>query len=253
MSENNEYAPTGTEPPDPTRSAMPTASTNRRALLKAAGGAVAAAALAGCAQVISGGSGDENPADGANSADSLSDEPLDAMLLTFRQGAAGVLGVQAQRGAELAVQRICDAGGIDGKRKVNLTVKDVAENALSKYRASIDQGVDVTVGPISSGTYESLASEVVHVSTDGSFRAFSVSTGSVKPQLVLDQIADTAENPGISERDVVEEVMLGQARLKEMMEPIEVGNLFAFAFSEHGTLLNGADLLWDGGYTHTCM
>jgi len=96
------------------------------------------------------------------------------------------------------------------------------------------------------GLTNSIAAE-----TDGRFRAFSVSTGYVKTPLVLNQIADTAEERGISERAVVEDVMLGQARLTEMMEPIEVANLFVFALSHHSQVLNGADLLWDGGYTHT--
>ena len=96
------------------------------------------------------------------------------------------------------------------------------------------------------GLTNSIAAE-----TDGSFRAFSVSTGYVKTPLVLNQVADTARERGITEREVVEDVMLGQARLKEMMEPVEVGNLFVFALSHHSQVLNGADLLWDGGYTHT--
>lgn len=96
------------------------------------------------------------------------------------------------------------------------------------------------------GLTQSIAAE-----SDGDFRAFSVSTGYVKTQLVLDQIADTAESRGISEQEVVEDVMLGQARLKEMMEPVEVGNLFALGFSKHARHLNGGDLLWDGGYVHT--
>ena len=96
------------------------------------------------------------------------------------------------------------------------------------------------------GLTNSIAAE-----TDGEFRAFSVSTGYVKTPLVLNQIADTAESRGISEREVVENVMLGQARIKEMMEPVEVGNLFAFGLSKHSRLLNGADLLWDGGYVET--
>lgn len=96
------------------------------------------------------------------------------------------------------------------------------------------------------GLTNSIAAE-----TDGRFRAFSVSTGYVKTPLVLNQIADTAEERGITERAVVEDVMLGQARLKDMMEPIEVANLFVFALSHHSQVLNGADLLWDGGYTHT--
>lgn len=56
---------------------------------------------------------------------------------------------------------------------------------------------------------------------------------------------------GISEREVVEDVMLGQARTKELMAPAEVANPFAFGFSSHVKHLNGADLLRDGGYTHT--
>lgn len=96
------------------------------------------------------------------------------------------------------------------------------------------------------GLTQSIAAE-----GDDEFRSFSVSTGYVKTPLVLDQIADTAEARGITEREVVENVMLGQARLKEMMEPVEVGNLFAFGFSKHSRLLNGDDLLWDGGYVRT--
>ena len=86
---------------------------------------------------------------------------------------------------------------------------------------------------------------------EGTLRGFSVSAGYVLTPLMMNQIEDTAEERGISEREVVEDVMLGQARTKEMMTPAEVANLFTFGFSKHGTHLNGADLLWDGGYTHT--
>ncbi|MDR9380620.1 MAG: D-beta-hydroxybutyrate dehydrogenase, partial [Natronomonas sp.] len=54
-----------------------------------------------------------------------------------------------------------------------------------------------------------------------------------------------------TEREVVENVMLGQARTTELMTPVEVSNLFVFGFSRHGKHLNGGDLLWDGGYTLT--
>lgn len=85
----------------------------------------------------------------------------------------------------------------------------------------------------------------------GDLRSFSISTGYVKTPLVLNQIEDTARERGITEREVVEDVMLGQARDNEMMEPIEVGNLFAFGLSKHARHLNGGDLLWDGGYVKT--
>lgn len=85
----------------------------------------------------------------------------------------------------------------------------------------------------------------------GSLRGFSVSVGYVLTPLMVDQIEDTAEERGISEREVIEDVMLGQARTKEMMTPAEVANLFVFGFSSHARHLNGGDLLWDGGYTTT--
>ncbi|MFC7124803.1 SDR family oxidoreductase [Halovenus rubra] len=86
---------------------------------------------------------------------------------------------------------------------------------------------------------------------EGTLRGFSVSVGYVLTPLMVGQIQETAEERGISEQEVVEDVMLGQARTKEMMTPAEVANLFVFGFSGHGSHLNGADLLWDGGYTTT--
>jgi 3-hydroxybutyrate dehydrogenase len=86
---------------------------------------------------------------------------------------------------------------------------------------------------------------------DGDLRGFSVSVGYVLTPLMADQINDTAQELGISKQEVVTDRFLGQARLKELMTPAEVANLFIFAFSSHGRHLNGADMLWDGGYTGT--
>ena len=96
------------------------------------------------------------------------------------------------------------------------------------------------------GLTQSIAAE-----GDGDVRSFSFSTAYVKTPLVTDQIADTAEERGISEQEVVEDVMLGEARVKEMMDPIEVANVFTMGFSEHASHLDGGDLLFDGGYTLT--
>ncbi|WP_435155483.1 SDR family oxidoreductase [Haladaptatus sp. DFWS20] len=96
------------------------------------------------------------------------------------------------------------------------------------------------------GLTQSIAAE-----GDGSLRSFSVSTGYVKTPLVTNQIPDTADQRGISVDEVVEDVMLGQARSKEMMEPVDVANLFVFGFSKHAKHLNGGDLLFDGGMTLT--
>jgi 3-hydroxybutyrate dehydrogenase len=86
---------------------------------------------------------------------------------------------------------------------------------------------------------------------EGTLRGFSVSVGYVLTPLMVNQIEDTAAERGLSQQEVIEDVMLGQARTKEMMTPAEVANLFTFGFSRHGNHLNGADLLWDGGYTNT--
>ena len=86
---------------------------------------------------------------------------------------------------------------------------------------------------------------------EGTLRSFSISAGYVLTPLMADQIADTAAERGITEDEVVEDVMLGQARTKELMMPVEVGNLFVFGFSSHARHLNGGDLLFDGGYTKT--
>jgi len=49
----------------------------------------------------------------------------------------------------------------------------------------------------------------------------------------------------------VRDVMLGKSRIKEMMDPIEVANLFLFGFSRHARFLIGGDLLFDGGVVLT--
>lgn len=86
---------------------------------------------------------------------------------------------------------------------------------------------------------------------NGQVRAFSVSTGYVATPLVTDQIPDTADQRGITEREVVEDVMLGQARTTKMLTPVEVANLFVFGFSGHARHLNGGDLLFDAGMSTT--
>ena len=82
---------------------------------------------------------------------------------------------------------------------------------------------------------------------DGKIRSFTVSTGFVKTPLALNQIPAQAEQRGISQEEVVRDVMMGKSRIKEMMTPIEVANLFIFGFSRFSKHLIGGDLLYDGG------
>ncbi|WP_101295322.1 SDR family oxidoreductase [Halegenticoccus soli] len=85
----------------------------------------------------------------------------------------------------------------------------------------------------------------------GKIRAFTVSTSYVSTPLVTNQIPDTARERGITEEEVIEDVMLGGSRVKEMMKPVEVANLFVFGFSKHAKHLDGGDLLFDGGHVPT--
>jgi 3-hydroxybutyrate dehydrogenase len=96
------------------------------------------------------------------------------------------------------------------------------------------------------GLTQSIAAE-----GDGDVRAFSVSTEYVKTPLVTGQIPDTAEQRDLSPQEVVSDVMLSESRSKEMMDPVEVANLFTFGLSKHARHLNGGDLRWDGGMTLT--
>ena len=86
---------------------------------------------------------------------------------------------------------------------------------------------------------------------EGKIRSFTVSTGFVKTALTLNQIPAQAQQRGITPEEVVQEVMLGQSRVKDMMAPIDVGNLFVFGFSRFAKYLIGGDLLFDGGVVKT--
>ena len=119
-------------------------------------------------------------------------------------------------------------------------------SSVHGHYATQDKAAYITAKHALHGLTRSIAAEGA-----GSLRGFSVSVGYVLTPLMVNQIADTAAERGIDERAVVEDVMLGQARTKEMMTPAEVANLFVFGFSRHAKHLNGGDLLFDGGYTHT--
>jgi len=119
-------------------------------------------------------------------------------------------------------------------------------SSVHGHYATKDKAAYITAKHGLSGLTRSISAE-----GNGTLRGFSVSVGYVLTPLMAEQIADTAEERGISKREVVEDVMLGQARTKEMMTPAEVANLFVFGFSSHANHLNGGDLLFDGGYTHT--
>lgn len=94
-------------------------------------------------------------------------------------------------------------------------------------------------------------SQSISAEGQGKIRSFSVSTGFVKTGLALNQIPAQAKQRGITPEEVVRDVMMGTSRIKEMMEPIEVANLFLFGFSRFSKYLIGGDLLFDGGMVLT--
>ncbi len=94
-------------------------------------------------------------------------------------------------------------------------------------------------------------SQSISAEGGGKIRSFTVSTGFVKTPLALKQIPFQAEQRGISPEQVVTDIMMGKSRVKEMMNPIEVANLFMFGFSKYASYLVGGDLLFDGGMVLT--
>ncbi len=96
------------------------------------------------------------------------------------------------------------------------------------------------------GLTQSIAAE-----GEGKVRAFTVSTAYVKTALVAKQLPDTADRRDMTVDEVVENVMLERTRVKEMMEPYEVANLFVMGCSQHSKHLNGGDMTHEGGMSLT--
>jgi 3-hydroxybutyrate dehydrogenase len=96
------------------------------------------------------------------------------------------------------------------------------------------------------GLAQSIAAE-----GEGKIRGFTVSVGFVKTPLAMNQIPEQAKQRGITPEEVVRDVMMGRSLIKEIMTPIEVGNLFVIGFSFLGKYLIGGDLLFDGGMVKT--
>ncbi|MBW1673187.1 MAG: SDR family oxidoreductase [Deltaproteobacteria bacterium] len=94
-------------------------------------------------------------------------------------------------------------------------------------------------------------SQSISAEGKGSIRSFSISTGFIKTALALNQIPSQAEQRNITPEEVVTDVMMGKSRIKDMMTPIEVANLFIFGFSRFSRYLIGGDLLFDGGVVLT--
>ncbi|MDQ4105766.1 MAG: SDR family oxidoreductase, partial [Actinomycetota bacterium] len=71
----------------------------------------------------------------------------------------------------------------------------------------------------------------------------------VRTPLVENQIADQARTHGISEEEVIEQIMLTEPAIKRLIEPEEVAELAAFLCSPEASFINGASVTMDGGWT----
>jgi len=71
----------------------------------------------------------------------------------------------------------------------------------------------------------------------------------VRTPLVMNQIEPQARTLGITEEQVVQEVMLGPAAVKRFLEPQEVASLIGYLCSEAAGGITGSAQMIDGGWT----
>lgn len=76
-----------------------------------------------------------------------------------------------------------------------------------------------------------------------------VSPAYVRTPLVEGQLRDQALQYGISEDEVVEQVMLAPAAIKRLVEPEEVADMVAYLCSPAASFITGASVTMDGGWT----
>ena len=71
----------------------------------------------------------------------------------------------------------------------------------------------------------------------------------VRTPLVEGQIADQAKAHGLSEDQVVEQVMLAPAAVKRLIEPVEVAEAVTWLCSPSAASVTGTSLVMDGGWS----
>ena len=79
--------------------------------------------------------------------------------------------------------------------------------------------------------------------------ATAICPGYVRTPLVEAQVADQARVYGVSEEQVLEEVMLAPQAVKRMLEPEEVADVAAFLLGPAGRAFSGAPTVLDLGWT----
>ncbi len=79
--------------------------------------------------------------------------------------------------------------------------------------------------------------------------ASAVCPGYVRTPLVEAQIADQAKVHGLSEEDVLEQVILAPHAVKRLLEPAEVADVVAFVLGPGGRAMTGVPVVMDLGWT----
>ena len=87
--------------------------------------------------------------------------------------------------------------------------------------------------------------------TPSAYQIIGLMDGKRTVQEIWDTVRDRLKEETPTQEEVVRDVMLGKSRIKEMMDPIEVANLFVYGFSRYAKYLIGGDLLFDGGVVLT--
>ncbi|EHI13049.1 3-hydroxybutyrate dehydrogenase [Mycolicibacterium thermoresistibile] len=76
-----------------------------------------------------------------------------------------------------------------------------------------------------------------------------VNPGYVRTPLVTRQIADQARAHGISEGEVLEQILLKESAIKRLIEPDEVASLVGWLASPDAGMVTGASYTMDGGWS----
>jgi 3-hydroxybutyrate dehydrogenase len=84
---------------------------------------------------------------------------------------------------------------------------------------------------------------------DQGVTATAVCPGYVRTPLVEKQIADQARVHGLSEEDVLEQVILAPHAVKQLIEPAEVAEVVAFLAGPGGRAFTGVPVTMDQGWT----
>ena len=79
--------------------------------------------------------------------------------------------------------------------------------------------------------------------------ATAICPGYVRTPLVEAQVADQARVYGVTEEQVLEEIMLAPQAVKRMLEPEEVADVAAFLLGPAGRAFSGAPTVLDLGWT----